>query len=462
MNVYGVPWIIGAKKRLPNFNKFGTETAVQIARKLQVTRRTLTPTSLSDFISTNQLYEFTISNSIGMDCWNSYSNAYPDPVVINVRDTLSMWLTNNYGAPPTYFAGYVRGTNFLVNPGWPGTTNIASSFVQPMISTAILLTNSDWYFGTAPPGKLGFWPDSSNLGWETRRTTFDLPQFGLLTTNRLQLTMLDYSGGRYHVIDYVQLAGPQSSRSLNSYFQSNSVLVSYDNMWATNVNAIVEPIGIANQMFISEGGVALNTTYWNNPPVGSTKAQDEIDGFREFMGMAPMFNNPGVANQAIVNSYNSNYVVQVPYTPTATIYDYEAYEANDPLVHYLASDLTYVGADRNNNPPVTGMTKLPDNNTGVPQTSFSTYNDRYLPWGVLAPSPYQSAVYNFANSYDLKYKDPLMWSSDGWDFPTNRYPSVGWLGRVHRGTPWQTVYLKAHSVLSTNSLSFPFSGTNRG
>jgi hypothetical protein len=33
--------------------------------------------------------------------------------------------------------------------------------------------------------------------------------------------------------------------------------------------------------------------------------------------------------------------------------------------------------------------------------------------------------------------------SDDWDFPTNKLPNVGWLGRVHRGTPWQTVYLKS-------------------
>jgi hypothetical protein len=39
-------------------------------------------------------------------------------------------------------------------------------------------------------------------------------------------------------------------------------------------------------------------------------------------------------------------------------------------------------------------------------------------------------------------KDPGVKKSDDWDFPTNRFPSIGWLGRVHRGTPWQTIYLK--------------------
>ena len=35
-----------------------------------------------------------------------------------------------------------------------------------------------------------------------------------------------------------------------------------------------------------------------------------------------------------------------------------------------------------------------------------------------------------------------MTNSDYWEFPTNQYPNIGWLGRVHRGTPWQTVYFK--------------------
>ncbi len=52
------------------------------------------------------------------------------------------------------------------------------------------------------------------------------------------------------------------------------------------------------------------------------------------------------------------------------------------------------------------------------------------------------------NDFNLAVRDPLMMWSDNWDFPTNRYPTVGWLGRVHRGTPWQTVYLKSANILA--------------
>jgi hypothetical protein len=56
-------------------------------------------------------------------------------------------------------------------------------------------------------------------------------------------------------------------------------------------------------------------------------------------------------------------------------------------------------------------------------------------------------------------KDPLAWRPDNWDFPTNKYPSVGWLGRVHRGTPWQTVYLKA-SDITTNADAYGNTGVS--
>jgi hypothetical protein len=52
------------------------------------------------------------------------------------------------------------------------------------------------------------------------------------------------------------------------------------------------------------------------------------------------------------------------------------------------------------------------------------------------------------NGYNMAYKDPLVWGPDNWDFPTNAYPTVGWIGRVHRGTPWQTVDLKSTNILT--------------
>jgi hypothetical protein len=60
-------------------------------------------------------------------------------------------------------------------------------------------------------------------------------------------------------------------------------------------------------------------------------------------------------------------------------------------------------------------------------------------------------------------KDPQAQGSDYWDFCTNMYPTVGWIGRVHRGTPWQTVYLKDADLTkayTTAGLATNYVGTN--
>jgi hypothetical protein len=113
---------------------------------------------------------------------------------------------------------------------------------------------------------------------------------------------------------------------------------------------------------------------------------------------------------------------------------YITWQANDPLVHYIASDLT----DTANN---TG----PRNSIVNPLINNQFPNERWQPWGVVNQMAKIAGVDK--TPCNLAFKDPLMRRSDDWDFPANKFPTVGWLGRVHRGTPWQTVYLKAFDIL---------------
>ncbi len=48
-------------------------------------------------------------------------------------------------------------------------------------------------------------------------------------------------------------------------------------------------------------------------------------------------------------------------------------------------------------------------------------------------------------------KDPGISRSDNWNFPTNQGLSIDWVGRVHRGTPWQTIFLKSTNFLLETS-----------
>jgi hypothetical protein len=102
----------------------------------------------------------------------------------------------------------------------------------------------------------------------------------------------------------------------------------------------------------------------------------------------------------------------------------ETWEINDPLVHYTIDDLTWPGyTDSPKQLPAAVLT------TAIP-TAVGTKNARYDPW----PGN------NFGGNQ--LFRDPGAVNSSAWQFPTNSFPGIGWLGRVHRGTPWQTIYLK--------------------
>ncbi|MEI6194189.1 MAG: hypothetical protein WCS42_07650 [Verrucomicrobiota bacterium] len=457
-NIYGVPWIIGAKKGFPNFNEISMQDVVTVTRKLQVTRASTTPGAA--LTATNAQYNFSINSAIGVEFWNSYTNAYTNALEVVVWDYVTLNLTNDLGydhGPTTYtlsqngtynyWPGSVwRGGDFnyrVVNSSFP-----TNAFYIPIYANIGFLTNQTYLWG-------GGFSTVSNAGWQTGRTDLLLPHFGLTTTNRLQAYILATdSTGQKRVIDYVHFNGPNSQRDLNNEIQpvaSVANTISYENMWDTNIASGI-PLGIANQLSVSQGSPAVNMTYWNSTDANFVKA--EIYGFTVFMGGTPTFALP-TGYAAVYQGYVSNLTVQVPFTPTVTAYGYTSWQANDPLVHSLPGDLVFSGYDPDTGSVVqTGVHKVP-NRVIVPLLpDLGMVNARYKPWG----KAQQALTGLDQNPYNPAYKDPLVRQSDNWDFPANKLPSVGWLGRIHRGTPWQTVFLKATNIL--NLVTATTSGLN--
>jgi hypothetical protein len=143
--------------------------------------------------------------------------------------------------------------------------------------------------------------------------------------------------------------------------------------------------------------------------------------------------------------------IQAPYTPSRTVYSSFLLQANDPLVHYTSSDLNSqygtVSVWQNGSFDNAIWYQSDDPvNQPLPQPPQLPIKGRYQPWGASEQMAGLQGV--DTSGYNLAFKDPLAWGSDYWDFPTNLYPSVGWIGRVHRGTPWQTIYLKSTNVLA--------------
>jgi hypothetical protein len=461
-NVYGVPWIIGAKKGFPNFNKFTMQNVVEVERKLQVTRQTV-----AGVITTNQMYIFSVSNSLGAEFWNSYNSNYVSGNQINilVRDNISMVLyrTNDGTGFSMVMQQDINDgfTNqFLFSPSiWYGSawnpdplngSPQANSFflaLNPTNSVIQFLTNSVYYYGPGsytPPGSgLTFTAPSFIPQYLDPSNFLDigigqLPHFGLLTTNRLQVVILDGN----HVIDYAHFAGPNSSRDLNAELQdpysSGDSASAY--MWSTNgyMNGPV-PYGVVNQINYSRGLVTPDPNVmgtiggeWN--PSYYALEQPFFDAFF-YKGNVEHFKQPINGQTSIVNT---NLNQQVPFSPVRIIYEFISWQANDPLVHYLASDLNFTGRDKT---PPTGTNQWNSTTSPLPRPTFGILNYRYQPWGRIYLTTNADA-----NPYNPWYKDPLVWQSDNWDFPTNKFPTVGWLGRVHRGTPWQTVYLKSLAI----------------
>jgi hypothetical protein len=464
VNIYGVPWIIGAKKGLPNFNRFDMLNAVQVERKLQVTKPYFGATL--DLFRTNQMYLFCISNTLGCSLWNSYRSNYVslNNLTIVARDSISMVLTNDAaGFASPNFINYPI-VNLIITNNWPGTAwssdppsqqleTYNNSFIIPFNGSLVLLTNSIYryagYNGAAYP-----YFDPYSTAYQTNGLnglTPQLPHFGLLTTNRLQVFILDGN----HVIDYVHFTGPNSSINVNQEIADPDSTGTPAYLWSTNgYNGSANlPWGVVDQILISKG-------YYNAPNAGgSWIAPPNLPNFlpstptaeqKFFVGFYNVL--PSQYGKYIFNGqtyYNTNLWVQAPYTPLRTFYDYVSWQANDPLVHYLASDLNYTS-----DPGTTGLHQSDETKYTFPDVQLANVSQRWSPWG--QAYPFGPSIKGGA--FLTQIKDSLVWRPDNWDFPTNKYPSVGWLGRVHRGTPWQTVYLKASDILTNAGVATGITG----
>ena len=474
VNVYGVPWIIGAKKDLPGFNQFHMINSVTVTRKLQVSRTTTDP--VTAIYTTNQMYVIGISNSVGISFWNSYSNAYVahngGQLTIYASDVVYMTLTNNANNGTYSWSGQ---TNLTINnlplgvgyttPAWPGSH--WSGTPPNATPRANSFFTNNWGFNFIVPSVYRFnsatFVPADTLTGSSFETTVpplrQLPPFGLAVTNYLQAFVLDGN----NVIDYVQLRDPVSIGNLNPVLATepyppinNQDL--YDN-WFTNYyvpnNAASPPRGVMNQLWVSghPGSAPAVGGQWSTTATvipGDTTPPAEAAFFNGFF--TPTFQYAGQTYR------NDQPAVQAPYTPTRTIFSSYLLQANDPLVHTVASDLNsqagavaiWAAKAKWNN----GVwNKINDPiNQPMPTPPTTPIGGRYQPWGQSKQMEALSGV--DTNAYHLGYRDPLAWGSDNWDFPTNLYPTVGWIGRVHRGTPWQTVDLKSTNILfGKNSLN---------
>lgn len=445
-NLYGVPVVIGAKKGFPNFNKLVVQTVADISRRVEI----LKPSPQSVPSETNQMYQIAVTNRFAVEGWNSYIKEF---LPLNRSSKLEL----RVGVEGTMALHHIREGDSLERPPvltafatnmvwqtnrWPGSPNLQSataSFVVPIDATVTSLTNSIYFAQSGVLTNAGLALLSGRNAMFEK--SFRVPQWYLVMTNRLQYFLVDQTANR--LIDFVNLdrltmqvdvtkglmgdtnaggGGIFGDKARGAGGNRATPLTDSD-MW--NPQHVAGPdsptLGVLSQIQVAKGDPFAAEGTWANPSGQPQSVQGQVDTFKAFL-----------------IGQGTNLAMQVPFTPSRTLYLRTSFEANDPLVHYTTEDLMDPTATGLSNSLPVAVARIQINDKLKNDARLRQVNARFRPWG---GNP-QNMRNNDNTAMALTVKDPLVHRSDDWLFPTN-FPNLGWLGRVHRGTPWQTIYLKA-------------------
>jgi hypothetical protein len=428
--VYGVPPVVGARKGLPNFNEFQIEPIVSLTRKLQLRKEGRAITE------TNQFFTMTVLMPQAVEFWNSYATNFPEPVIIRATNFTTMIMTNDLGINFSRF--FTTGGEIpIAANGWPRyKAGETKSFVVMNRTNLPLLPTIGYLPGPSRGGIAGFVSVENTAVFDDSQNLV-MPRWGITISNRVQAMILRQSDRA--IMDYVVLGNMVYTTNITDIIADPPTGTGnpFTQLWATNAlgTNLTGRLGIVQQINISLGAYGI-------PPAGEwesfgtfspSTAANEITKFRD-----------------LYYNSNTNGFLTVPYTPTYQFRVPMIWQANDPLVHYMSSDLLYV--EKSAVP--TRISPVQKENTLTGELpNIGQLNDRYKPWPANAVASEDTA--GDSDATNLSLKDPLVTSSDEWLFPTNTLPTVGWLGRIHRGTPWQTVYLKSPDLGLTNRVGSP-------
>jgi hypothetical protein len=506
LNIYGLPWVVGAKKGLPSFSEAFWQTAMQVTRRLVVTKptpaSTLTagrlPIGINGF-NTFAQYRLNLTNTVGTEAWHSYNFRFPVPVTVTATNHhhfvlyaendsgLATVVTNQFRS----LSGRVTVTSW--NPGQffaPLATNLVHNYVYNPQTRTLLSQNI------------------TNAGLVS--VTVPAPRLTLAVTNELVFAMSVPVNGVQRIIDVVTLRstiyetnifrylgaqqgqGPIIIPGLGSTAGSGTLMPSF---WFTNRVAAGYTLGVSNQLAASLGRFEVPQDLWRDARGAAVRVEDvrlSTNGLNFFLyGTYPAGLNPRDPQAELLRQQYGGLTAQVGFNPSPTIFLTDRRQANDPLVHYTADDLQpgymllttpaqYSEAEmpegrvlgngrivaRNGTllgsvAPLSFTTNVVANHLGGTVAQKRVWG--HSPWGTngyfgtFAPPPLNDPT---STAFDLAFKDPQLTSLDQLRVlsqPTNftainpkiehyPLPNIGWLGRVHRGTPWQTLFLKSRAA----------------
>ncbi|HEY3863759.1 MAG TPA: hypothetical protein VGO59_17930 [Verrucomicrobiae bacterium] len=439
INIWGIPWIVATDKGLPQFYQYSYQNSVLFERKTLFARfgGANGPDTNRPPQYTNQFYCFWVSNNFALDGWNPYPTNFTGAAgtSVYISNYVTVQLSNNFNfVYTTNLANVVVGapTGSALNPfawkawGVPGRNPLTDSngfitFLQTNLTTVgpcyyspannqlIAFTNGNWF--------------NQFRGADTNQTAWPAYNWTLSVTNRLVYALCDglvtgspATGPNFEgpLLDFVNLGPFGSSTNLellaSNKYQGGAIGMSgsrNSNPWATLPGIPLAGLpGLLNQIAT---GAATNVVFQNN--------------------LAGTNTGPGTSTSAAAFGD--------PFEPGCFIYQDVNYVANDPMVHYTIFDLTNditsaLNDDQVVSLPASEILPFPPFTGKIGTINTASYG----PWTTNGAAP-NSAKDN------MLLIDPMVCGANDWDFPTGKFPSVGRLGRVHRGTPWQSVYFKS-------------------
>jgi hypothetical protein len=494
----GFPVFIGAKAStrdlatgtaqsggLPNFNEVSYSLMAEVTRKLQFVK-----TNYGAIVPdiTNQLFVVGLKAGLGAEVWNPYQFSYPRELDLYLTNYMTVTIQNEAG--PIYTNNIVSGVVYNVPAGtWPTAFPLTNrtALITPLGGYVNILSNAAYYpsvysnlvTGLSTNG--GFRYVNSqvvNPGIFVMTNLFPEVQMKVVFSNWLSYAAVD----RYYnrVIDYVNLgnlsgtidlvdmllgntttAGGLTSfngstngavngaaQTLARFFSTNRYAYSNNTGWlrTTNIHYITE--GISNQIRLS-----WDPTYpfsdWREFSSSSPNIAARQTFFRRYLGRDPQG-----------GGYLGTNAIDAPFSPTIMAKMDLTFEANDPLVHYAQHQLIGDRSGQDTNFAILTGFEMRRISTaalrdlpaliGLPG-SVGRLNDAFSPWGGHPlKNNDQAGPVNRLRNFNLAIKDPGIYEPWQWEFPERRFGSLGWMGRVHRGTPWQTIYMKSRVAYPAN------------
>jgi hypothetical protein len=446
----GVPWIVGAEKGYPNLNETILRVAGVLSRKLGFFKQQRTDVTPRE---TNQMFHLQLDPQFTVELWNSYPVPVPRNYRVTVEGELITLVSNAAGVVvwppgPTVSSQPYRVNLSIAGANWPGAPS-PLSFVVPGFTNLRSLplakylhqTPSNQVFAPLPPRPPPF------FDLYERNTPFYLPDWTLVLTNRLRFFLEDLGTTPPQLVDAVNVI-------IESRVDILELLQGFENPNAAGLS----PNRYWNPQRVGGGTNAPYRGILEQIATSTNAASPDWDGYFSFATFQPGINGKDQAATNFLDFLTSTNTgklsMQAPFNPFAPFVVEVAAGINDPLVHYLGTDYQ---EHRETNWIRAGswaetLLEL-TNHTGRPSQFSGKLNRSYRPWGG------NRDVFSVDDDaqpadYDVTRQDPLIrWSSE-WDFPTNTvstnfFGTIGWLGRVHRATPWQTIYFKG-AVHPTN------------